>query len=133
MDLSNNDRYEQLVAENTVVELGRLCPTCTSFVRGSALIRRLMQGRNIRIGTTETTTLCSTERLKAGYRGGCHLCALVWEHAGGRLLDPEQQTIAATEVAVEIRARNIDKEYERDTQQLSSTRRYMWKLNPSYM
>lgn len=127
-----SDRYEHLVAEDTVVQLGQLCSTCTTFVRGSTLIRKLMEGRNIKIGATESTPICTSEQLKAGYVGKCHLCALIWERAGGHLLDPEKLTITTTNVVVKIRARNIDKEYERDTQ-LTSTQRYLWKLNPPYM
>ncbi|RYP63314.1 hypothetical protein DL770_009416 [Monosporascus sp. CRB-9-2] len=81
-----DDKFELLRAEDTVVSLNRLCTTCVRFTETSKLLRKFSRQEKIKPLEEEVLELCSTERLKAGYLDGCHLCTLFWRRADGQHL-----------------------------------------------
>ncbi|KAH7253100.1 heterokaryon incompatibility protein-domain-containing protein [Fusarium solani] len=61
----------------------------------------------IRFSTSEATPFCSVDQLRAGYLGGCHFCALVWDRAGGHLLCSTKRSLASGGmIEVKLTARN---------------------------
>ncbi|RSL85526.1 hypothetical protein CEP51_003296 [Fusarium floridanum] len=103
--------YERHVSEDTVITLHRLCTTCSRFQRQSTLLRRLSHGEQLRLYTKESFKLCSVKDLKAGYLGDCHLCALLWTHAGGYRFDPDKGFIKEPDITVCLEARDYEMEY----------------------
>ena len=131
--VASSSTYETTVAQDAFVVLGKLCRTCKAFSGQSSLIGRLMRGDNdIRIGTTEVLKICSAHQLKAGYLGGCHLCALIWHWAEGRLFDPSSPVITDAELVIRLTASNISKEYEM-VQGANAILKKWWKLIPPMM
>lgn len=109
------DRFETSANEDTIVKLNTLCDACSTFLEKSPLLRKLANGNKIRIRASEVAHVGSPNAVKAGYQGGtCHLCALLWDRAGGHLLDPEKSDRcgdADAPVVVELEARDDEKEY----------------------
>ncbi|RSL51295.1 hypothetical protein CEP54_011493 [Fusarium duplospermum] len=103
--------YERHVSEDTVVTLHYLCAACSTFQQESTLLRRLSRGEKLRLHTKETFNLCSVKDLKAGYFGSCHLCALLWTHAGGHRFDPDKGLIKEPDITVCLEARDYELEY----------------------
>ncbi|KAI8711936.1 HET domain-containing protein [Fusarium sp. LHS14.1] len=72
----------------------------------------MSRGSEIKLSTSETTSLCSVDQLRAGYLSGCHFCALVWDRAGGKLLCSTKRSLASGDmIEVQLTARNW--EFER--------------------
>ena len=109
------DRFETSAAEDTIIKLNTLCVACSTFVETSPLLRKLANGDKIRIRASEVAHVGSPNDIKAGYQGGtCHLCALLWDRAGGHLLDPAKSDRCGhpdAPVVVELEARDDEKEY----------------------
>ncbi|RMJ08920.1 hypothetical protein CDV36_011447 [Fusarium kuroshium] len=100
-------RYEHTVPEDTVLALHQLCRTCQDFVHRSLLLTKMSRGSEIKFSTSETTPLCSVDQLRAGYLGGCHFCALVWDRAGGHLLCSTKRSLASDDIIeMQLTARN---------------------------
>ncbi|CAM1500499.1 Fc.00g096610.m01.CDS01 [Cosmosporella sp. VM-42] len=98
--------YEELVAEDTVLALNQLCQPCARFVEESSLLAKMSAGDSIKLNTTETFELGSNAQLKSGYLNGCHLCALLWDHAGGYLFDPDKPVISERQISLRTLARS---------------------------
>ncbi|OAA68563.1 Heterokaryon incompatibility [Niveomyces insectorum RCEF 264] len=105
--------YQDLAGDDTVVQLGSLCPTCQRFKEASSLLARWSGGEDLPSGATEKYDLCSPEQLRNGYLGGCHLCALLWVRAGGVLFDPDEPVLVLklNRVVVQLEARDLDQDY----------------------
>jgi hypothetical protein len=109
------DRFETSATEDTIVKLNTLCDACSTFLETSPLLCKLANGDKIRMRASEIAHVGSPKELKAGYQGGtCHLCALLWDRAGGHLLDPTKSDRCGdpdAPVVVELEARDDEKEY----------------------
>lgn len=103
--------------------------TCARFTEDSRLLRKLFRREDIRIGTYESLDLCSAEQLKSGYLKGCHLCALIWDRAGGHLFDPSKSIISESRIILQAKATNSSKEYEMEREE-HVVQRWWWKLAP---
>ncbi|KAJ3459666.1 hypothetical protein MRS44_015739 [Fusarium solani] len=126
-------RYEHTVAEDTVLALHQLCRTCQQFVHRSVLLKKLSRGSEIRFSTSEATPFCSVDQLRAGYLGGCHFCALVWDRAGGHLLCSTKRSLASGGmIEVKLTARNWEIE-RRMWDEPQSLRVRCWKVVPPAM
>lgn len=130
---SSQPRYEHTVPEDTVLALHQLCRTCQDFVHNSVLLKKMSRGSDIKFLTSETSPLCSVDQLRAGYLGGCHFCALVWDRAGGHLLCSKKGSLASNGIVeVQLMARNWEIERKMwDAPQ--SLRVRWWKIVPPVM
>lgn len=126
-------RYEHTVAEDTVLALHQLCSTCQDFVNRSSLLRKMSRDSEIKLSSSEKTPLCSVDQLRAGYLGGCHFCALVWDRAGGHLLCSTKRSLASGDmIEVQLTARNWEVE-RRMWDEPQSLRVRWWKVVPPAM
>lgn len=130
-----SDRYERKVAQDACITLHQLCAMCTKLRDSSSLLRAMFKGGSIKLGTKEVINLCSPEELEAGYLGGCHLCALLWERARGYLFIYDKPAIENRRVNLVLRARNWELEYELQMQREdNSLLKSMWsRISPPYM
>ena len=124
--------YEQQVAEDTVLALHQLCQTCARFVEESSLLAKMSLGDSIKLNAIETVDLCSAAQLKSGYLNGCHLCALLWDHARGYLFDPDNPIIPDSQISLRVMARNWSMEAKMVTEGDSFQVRW-WKVAPPSM
>ncbi|KAK0702356.1 heterokaryon incompatibility protein-domain-containing protein [Lasiosphaeris hirsuta] len=112
--LAPSDRFESSAPDGTIVPLNKLCVPCSAFISSSALLQKLVRGSTIKIEASEVGAVGSPDQLKTGYHSGqCHLCALLWDRAGGHLLDPSRSARCmdyGAPVAVEIEARDDEKQ-----------------------
>lgn len=126
-------RYEHTVSEDTVLPLHQLCHTCQDFVHHSDLLKRMSRGSEIKLSTSETTSLCSVDQLRAGYLSGCHFCALVWDRAGGKLLCSTKRSLASGDM-IEVQLTGRNWEFERRMwDEPQSLRVRWWKVVPPVM
>lgn len=99
-------RFENEVPDDTVLALHQLCPQCLRFQNKSRMLSDFHHSKPVIHGVEEAFILGSIHEVKAGYLSGCHLCALIWEHAGGYLMDPSKPWVSTSEVVLHLRARN---------------------------
>jgi hypothetical protein len=124
--------YEKHVSEDTVITLHHLCAACSTFQRESTLLRRLSRGEQLRLHAKETFKLCSIKDLEDGYLGSCHLCALLWTHAGGHRFDPDKGIVKEPDVTVCLEARDFEMEYTLEYQ-TSGVQKWWSNLVPPFM
>lgn len=124
--------YERHASEDTVITLHHLCAACSTFQRESTLLRRLSHGEQLRLHTKETVKLCSVKNLKDGYLGGCHLCAMLWTHAGGHRFDPDKGIVQEPDITVCLEARDFEMEYTLEYQ-TSGVKKWWSGLVPPFI
>lgn len=89
-------------------------------------------GEQLRLHAKETFKLCSVNDLRAGYLGCCHLCALLWTHAGGHRFDPDKGMIKEPDITVCLEARDFEIEYALEYQ-TSGLQKWWNDLVPPFM
>ncbi|KAK7408823.1 hypothetical protein QQX98_009009 [Neonectria punicea] len=124
--------YEKHVAEDTVVNLHHLCAACSRLHRGSTLLRNMSRGKTLRLHAKETFKPCSVDDMKAGYLGGCHLCALLWTHAGGHRLDPATGPVAKHNITVCLEVREFEMEFALEYH-ATGLRKWWNKVTPHFI